>query len=152
MSYSQRERISHVARRLGFGVEPGIVQNATSVDGAIAAALDLSGTTPEPDELVVPETLEEARTPQQRSAPYLYWFSQMVSGPRRIEERLTWFWHDHFATSIRKVNMPYLMFLQHLTLRKHATGSFTDLLYAVATYPAMLVYLDGSDNQKGAIT
>ena len=151
MPYSQQEQISHVARRLGFGVEPEIVANATSVDDAVGAALDLSGTTPEPDNLVAPKDLEEARTPQQRSAPYLYWFTQMVTGPRRIEERLAWFWHDHFATSIRKVNMPYLMFTQHLTLRKHATGSFADLLYAMATDPAMLVYLDGRENQKGSI-
>ncbi|VAW03600.1 hypothetical protein MNBD_ACTINO01-1408, partial [hydrothermal vent metagenome] len=84
MAYSQQEQISHVARRLGFGVEPGIVENATSVDDAVVAALDLSGTTPAPDNLVVPADLEEARTPQQRTAPYLYWFTQMVSGPRRI--------------------------------------------------------------------
>lgn len=151
MSYSTQEQISHVARRLGFGVEPEIVENATDIDDAIAAVLDLSGTTPAPDNLVVPVDLEEARTPQQRTAPYLYWFTQMVTGPRRIEERLTWFWHDHFATSLRKVNMAYLMFLQHLTLRQHATGNFADLLYAIATDPAMLVYLDGRENQKGAI-
>jgi uncharacterized protein (DUF1800 family) len=151
MEYSTQERISHVARRLGFGVEPGIVENATGVEDAISAALDLSGTTPEPDNLVVPSDLEEARTPEQRAASYLYWFTQMVTGPRRIEERLAWFWHDHFATSIRKVNVPYLMFTQHLTIRRHATGSFADLLYAIATDPAMLVYLDGRENQKGAI-
>ena len=41
---------------------------------------------------------------------------------RMIEERLVWFWHDHFATSIAKVRFPYLMWQQHLTLRQHATG------------------------------
>jgi uncharacterized protein (DUF1800 family) len=59
---------------------------------------------------------------------------------------MTWFWHDHFATSVAKVRAPYLMYQQHLTLRQHATGNFADLLRAVAKDPAMLLYLDGITN------
>lgn len=151
MAYSERERISHVARRLGFGVEPEILATATSTDEAIAAAVDLTTPTPVPTDLVPPIDTDDARSPEQRQAPYRYWLTQMVTGPRRIEERLTWFWHDHFATSIRKVAIPYLMYRQHVTLRMHATGSFSDLLGAIAVDPAMLVYLDGVQNQRGAI-
>jgi uncharacterized protein (DUF1800 family) len=60
-----------------------------------------------------------------------------------VEERLVWFWHDHFATSIAKVPSPYLMWQQHVTIREHATGSFATLLKAMSRDPAMLVYLDG---------
>jgi uncharacterized protein (DUF1800 family) len=63
-----------------------------------------------------------------------------------IEERLVWFWHDHFATSLQKVRAPYLMYRQHLTIRQHATGSFAELLHAVAKDPAMLLFLDGVTN------
>ena len=52
----------------------------------------------------------------------------MASPDRMIEERLVWFWHDHFATSLAKVLQPYLMWKQHLTLRQHATGNFADML------------------------
>ncbi len=149
MSYSERERISHVARRIGFGVEPAIVK-ALSVDEAIAMALDLSVPTPPPDP-VAPADMDEARSPEQREAPYRYWFAQLVDGPRRIEERLTWFWHDHFATGIQKVKVPYLMFVQHATIRKLATGSFAELLHAIAVDPAMLIYLDGVQNAAGRI-
>lgn len=149
MTYTDRERISHVARRLGFGVEPEIARSAT-VDQALSSVLDLSGTTP-PAEAAPPVDREDARSREQRVAPYEYWFTQMISGPRRVEERLCWFWHDHFATSIRKVVVPYLMFKQHITIRQHATGSFADLLHAIATDPAMLVYLDGVENQIGSI-
>ncbi len=145
MDYSERERISHVARRLGFGVEPEIVEGAADVDEAISMALDLSTPTP-PPEPVAPSDMDEARSPEQREAPYRYWFTQLVGGPRRIEERLTWFWHDHFATGIQKVKVPYLMFVQHATIRKLATGSFADLLGAIAIDPAMLIYLDGVQN------
>jgi uncharacterized protein (DUF1800 family) len=151
MAYSDRERISHVARRIGFGVEPAIIGSAASIDDAIASSLDLSTPTPEPTDLVAPVDFDDSRSREQRQAPYRYWLTQMITGPRRIEERLTWFWHDHFATSIRDVQVPYLMYVQHLTLRRYATGSFADLLYAVATDPAMLIYLDGNQNQEGAI-
>ena len=151
MEYSENERISHVARRLGFGIEPEILNNSNTVDDAITATLDLTEETPEPTDLVTPIDLDSSKTPQQRQAPFRYWFTQMIEGPRRIEERLTWFWHDHFATSDRDVKMPYMMYVQHLMLRKHATGNFADLLYEVATDPAMLFYLDGVQNKVGSI-
>ncbi|MFV1999869.1 MAG: DUF1800 family protein, partial [Acidimicrobiia bacterium] len=151
MVYSKQEQISHVARRLGFGVEPAIIMDAASTDDAIATALDTSTPTP-PAQLPDPPTdLEDARSPEQRSAPSVYWFTQMISGPNRIEERLAWFWHDHFSTSVRKVKVPYLMFKQHITIRNSATGNFRDLLYDVATDAAMLLYLDGAKNTKDAI-
>ncbi len=78
--------------------------------------------------------------------PVQSWITSMVESPRLIEERLLWFWHDHFATAIQKVRIPYLLWRQHLTLREHATGSFRELLSAVSTDPAMLLYLDGARN------
>jgi len=151
MVHSTQEKISHVARRLGFGVEPDIITVATSLDGAISAALDTSTPTPSAQLPEPPSDLEDARSPEQRSAPYVYWFTQMISGPNRIEERLTWFWHDHFATGLRKVKVPYLMFKQHITVRNDATGNFRDLLYNIATDAAMLLYLDGAQNTRDAI-
>ncbi|CAN0394749.1 unnamed protein product, partial [Phaeothamnion confervicola] len=68
----------------------------------------------------------------------------MADPGRMIDERLTWFWHDHFATSLAKVPVPYLLWRQHLTIREHALGNFAELLKAVAKDPAMLVYLDGT--------
>jgi uncharacterized protein (DUF1800 family) len=62
-----------------------------------------------------------------------------------------WFWHDHFATSLQKVRIPYLMWQQHATVRAHATGRFDELLKAIARDPAMLFYLDGRSNEKDAI-
>jgi uncharacterized protein (DUF1800 family) len=76
-----------------------------------------------------------------------WWLGQMQTNPRLIEERLVWFWHDHFATSLAKVRVPYLMHQQHATVRALATGSFADLLHAMAKDPAMLLYLDGISNE-----
>jgi hypothetical protein len=59
------------------------------------------------------------------------------------------FWHNHFATSLAKVQRPDLMFRQNCLLRRHALGKFGPLLQAVSKDPAMLIWLDSNSNVKG---
>jgi uncharacterized protein (DUF1800 family) len=73
----------------------------------------------------------------------------MLHSRAPLREKLTLFWHGHFATSYLKVETSFLMHRQLDTLRRHALGSFRDLVLAVAQDPAMLVYLDGESNTKG---
>src|SRR6202040_1391017 len=75
-----------------------------------------------------------------------WWADRMLRTPRPLEEKLTLFWHDHFATSQEKVLHFDLMLGQNETLRRHASGNFHDLLVAVAQDPAMLIWLDNKDN------
>ena len=79
-----------------------------------------------------------------------WWANRMLTSPRPLQEKLTLFWHGHFATSEEKVHDFRKMQLQNETLRQHANGNFRDLLLAVAKDPAMLAYLDASANIKGA--
>ena len=78
----------------------------------------------------------------------LWWADRMVATPRPLEEKMTLFWHGHFATSETKVRDYRKLLLQNQTLRDHATGNFRDLLLAVMRDPAMLVYLDNGQNVK----
>ncbi len=78
-----------------------------------------------------------------------WWAERMLLTPRPLQEKLTLFWHDHFATSQEKVTNYELMLAQNETLRRHAAGNFRDLLIAIARDPAMLVWLDNRDNVKG---
>lgn len=78
-----------------------------------------------------------------------WWGERMLLTPRPLQEKLTLFWHDHFATSQEKVLNYELMLAQIQTLRKHASGNFRELLVAVAQDPAMLIWLDNRDNVKG---
>lgn len=73
----------------------------------------------------------------------------MLLTPRPLEEKLTLFWHDHFATSQEKVVNYELMLRQIQTLRTHANGNFHKMLVAVAQDPAMLIWLDNRENVKG---
>ena len=78
----------------------------------------------------------------------LWWADRMVATPRPLEEKMTLFWHGHFATSETKVRDYRKLLLQNQTLREHATGNFRDLLLAVMRDPGMLVYLDNGQNVK----
>ena len=79
-----------------------------------------------------------------------WWGGRMLDTRRPLEEKMTLFWHGHFATIESKVRDYRKMLLQNETLRAHATGNFRDLMVAVAQDPAMLYFLDAGVNVKGA--
>jgi uncharacterized protein (DUF1800 family) len=79
-----------------------------------------------------------------------WWMDRMLRTGHPLQEKMTLFWHGHFATGEEKVR-DYRKLKQQLdTLRAGALGSFRDLLTAVAKDPAMLVFLDATHNVKGA--
>ncbi len=77
-----------------------------------------------------------------------WWLERMASGPRPLQEKMTLFWHGHFATSIQKVKSPYLMYKQNEIFRQKGTGKWLDLLTAVSKDPAMLIWLDGARSNR----
>jgi uncharacterized protein (DUF1800 family) len=64
-----------------------------------------------------------------------------------LAERMAWFWHGHFATSIQKVLFAKLMYDQNDTFRRAGRGDFRDLAQAMIIDPAMLIWLDGQANR-----
>ena len=76
------------------------------------------------------------------------WLYRMIHTPRPLLERMTLFWHDHFATSIVKVVNPSAMQRQNALLRSHALGDFKAMLEAVGKDPAMLTWLDATANRR----
>jgi uncharacterized protein (DUF1800 family) len=79
-----------------------------------------------------------------------WWLREMVSTPSPLTERMTLFWHGHFATSQQKVRSPRLMYRQNVLLRREALGNFATLLHDVARDPAMLIYLDNAGSRRQA--
>ena len=76
------------------------------------------------------------------------WLKRMAFGPRPLQEKLTLFWHGHFATSAQKVQRANYMWGQIQTFREHASGSWLKMLEAVAKDPAMLVWLDQAQSRR----
>lgn len=78
-----------------------------------------------------------------------WWVTRMLQTKVPLREKMTLFWHDHFATSLQKVNQPILMIWQNDLFRHNATGNFKSLTHAVLMDPAMTRYLDTQDSKKG---
>ncbi len=74
------------------------------------------------------------------------WMDRMATSPAQLREKMTLFWHGHFACRVRQ---PGPALSLHNTTRKHALGKFPDLLLAVSQEPAMLEFLNNRQNHKG---
>jgi len=75
----------------------------------------------------------------------LWWLDRMVRSQRPLQEKLTLFWHNHFAT--RDEPAP-LMLEQNRTLRHHALGHFDELLGAMTNDPALAGFLSLLDSDR----
>jgi len=78
----------------------------------------------------------------------VWWANRMLTTSRPLEEKLTLFWHGHFATGDAKVRDYRMMLAQNRMLRANASGRLRELLVGILKDPAMLVYLDNGENVK----
>jgi uncharacterized protein (DUF1800 family) len=165
----------HLANRAGFGATPAEIAELThmGVEKAVARFVDfesVSDPTPAP-EWAKPDPeraaklaaarkageeerrrlqREEQQAQRQRIVELRgWWLQRMAKGPRPLQERMTLFWHGHFATSVEKVRDAYLMWRQNELFRRLATGNWLQLLTEVGKDPAMLIYLDQAQSRKG---
>ncbi len=74
------------------------------------------------------------------------WISEMAVTTNPLREKMSLFWHDHFAC---KPKTSYMTSSYLELIRKEALGSFRSLLHGVAKEPAMLLYLNNQQNRKG---
>jgi len=78
-----------------------------------------------------------------------WWYERMVNSPRPLEEKMTLFWHGHFAASAQKVRTSRFIYDLNQLFREQGMGNFKALTLAVGQSPAMLRYLDNDRNVKG---
>jgi uncharacterized protein (DUF1800 family) len=100
------------------------------------------------DKLTAPLAQSIARAnsgPQARG----WWAYRILYSPQPLREKLTLFWHNHFATSNAKVNNAGYMLGQYDLMHRHALGNFRALLQEISKDPAMMVWLDTSLSKKG---
>ena len=71
-----------------------------------------------------------------------WWLDRMRVSVDPLEEKMSLFWHGHFATSAVKVQDAYFMWRQNQTFREHARGNFGVLVKAISRDPAMIQWLD----------
>jgi uncharacterized protein (DUF1800 family) len=85
-----------------------------------------------------------------RSSFKKWWIGQMINQNRSIREKMVLFWHNHFATESIEVSIAQYVYRHHKLLRSSALGNFKDLTKKITLDPAMLIYLNGQNNNKTA--
>jgi len=144
------EKAAHLFRRATFGASWRTVQQAVeSSPSTVVSAIVNQGEDQkrfEDDYEALREEVIRSGDPRQFKALWIY---RMLYSPHPLRERLTLFWHNHFATSNAKVNDLALMQRQIDTLREHALGHFGEMLQEMTRDPAMMLWLDSATNKKG---
>ncbi|HXX62941.1 MAG TPA: DUF1800 domain-containing protein [Bacteroidota bacterium] len=77
-----------------------------------------------------------------------WWIGLMLNQQLSIREKMTLFWHNHFVTAIATVADPRYSYQYVALLRRNVLGNFKSLVDSITQDGAMLVYLNGTNNQK----
>lgn len=166
-----RTLAAHLLNRAGFGALPEEVDRATAagMETTVDALLDFDKVTEAflpPDTPEIPEGARRklaALPPEERRLKVQqfqrenresieetrgWWIRRMLHSRAPLREKLTLFWHGHFATSANDVKMARHMFNQNEFLRANCLGNFRALVLGISRDPAMLKYLDNNTNRK----
>ena len=164
-STAERREISRLVHRFGFGPKPGEfatliaggVQNARNtlltppaIDPGLAGVIspDLPDLGPFPPSNTPARVTFAQNMRKQNSDLIFWWLDRMVLANHGLTEKMVWFWHGHWATSIGKVEYSLPMKTQNETLRKYSLGNFADMAQAMLQDGALQFWLDGNQNQK----
>ena len=147
----------HFLGRIGFAPLPSDVNHVVGRDQAdvVDEILNLNRDLPAtPDRLLVADRMNF----QANSQNLGWWLNRMIqsritgatpSTPDPLLEKLTMFWHGHFATEFPGVDDALLMFEQNQILRAGAFGDFAQLCTDISLHGAMLIYLNNESNVQG---
>ncbi|MCH8274788.1 MAG: DUF1800 domain-containing protein [Armatimonadetes bacterium] len=149
---TERERIAHILRRFGLGASRAELDfyEKLGVEGALDRLINYE----KHDEGFDVSVWEFANRNNDRinlAPPHVvqWWTLRMLVTERPLQEKLTLFWHDHFAISGSKVGAGPMIHLYLETLRKNANGNFHTMLKDISRDPAMILWLDSNTNVRG---
>ena len=145
--------MAHLMRRAGFGASRDELEErvAKGYEATVEELLD-------PERFNIPKVdrailfryepvVEVAGAPTNASSHVIY---HMITSKRPLEEKMTLFWQQIFATGNSKVDNPPEMTRQVDMFRTCGMGNYRDLLVELSTDPAMLYWLDNNENHKDA--
>ncbi len=145
--------MAHLMRRAGFGAHRDELERrlATGYEQTVEELLDPEKhDIPEVDEEVLfryMPNLEYCTSPRLGRMEVIY---RMMNSQRPLEEKMSLFWHQLFATGEAKINKAQEMVDQMALFRKYGMGSYQELLVELARNPAMIYWLDNNENHKDA--
>jgi len=147
---TDREKCAHLLRRLGLGASEAELDYYLQggFKGAVEHLVNYDAT---PEGFDMPIESVAAGAKNRIAIPGIvgWWILRLVQTRRPLQEKMTLFWHNHFATSAEKVKVPLNMYQQNEIFRRNAVGNFRTLLSEVSKDPAMIVWLDNEYNKVG---
>lgn len=157
---AKRLEIARLSHRFAFGPRPG--EFAAALDAGVSATRQKVLTVPATDagaaRVVEPLITDLGSRPKPNTAeiiPFvtglrnqteqltLWWLDRMALSDHGLTEKMTWFWHGHWATSITKVDHPLAMYKQNQVFRQFALGNFSQMSRAMINDAALQYWLDG---------
>ena len=163
---------THLLKRLTFGVKPADVRQAVQdgltvtlqrllkLDAVPGPPLNVYATAAKPDPDVpfgksfVTAPINPALPPEYYNARNdtfkVWWVGNLLQQNTNITEKMTLFWHNHFAVETSTVEIVQAMHQYYVLLRENCLGNFKTLATKVTLNPAMLRYLNGYLNSKTA--
>jgi uncharacterized protein (DUF1800 family) len=145
------EHAAHLLRRAGFGGNPQEIGDleARGREGAVDYLINYTQIDNSAMESLLASSFDFSDQREIKNGEIRrWWYTRLVNTRRQFEEKLTLFWHNHFATSSSKVQ-DFFMLNQNIVLRQHALDRFDDLLLRVSQDAAMLIWLDNITNVLG---
>jgi len=145
-----RREAAHLLRRAGFGASREEINKAVEqgIEAAVEGLFDEATDEEEAFQTTFAAINGRLMNFEEPEAGQAWWVYRMLQTRVPLREKLTLFWHGHFATNYGKVDNMTLMHRQIETIRRHAWGNVRDLTLALAKDPAMLVWLDGESSTK----
>lgn len=145
------KKVGHVYRRAAFGATWDELQSGLKLGPQALVDRLLKGGERSPvydaeTEQFLAAAAKKFNAGQQAAG---WWLYRMMHGGHPLREKLTLFWHNHFATSNAKVRNVGYMVGQYELMYKYALGNFAQLLQAISKDPAMMVWLDTVESKKG---
>lgn len=163
---------AHLLRRTGFGLKKSEIDIllTMNMNSAVNKVLTVPANPPAPPvnnynnpdytDAVVPagqtwtnqplNPLDLSAEPYRIESWRAWWYDLMLGQNISILERMTLFWHNHFATQTEVVTWGRAVYEMNQLLRDNALGNFKQLVKSVTTEGMMLVYLNGFLNTQGA--
>ena len=159
----QRLETSRLFNRFGFGPRPG--EYAQALKNGVASTRTQLLTVPAVDAgaatVIEPEITDLGKRPApntkeivpfaiamrfQTQQMVMWWLDRMAVSDHGLTEKMTWFWHGHWATSVQKLNYAMPLFKQNKTMRTYCLGNFTSMTKAMINDGALQFWLDGQEN------
>ena len=144
-----RREVAHLLRRLTFGPTAAEVDAAerAGFETTLRALLVRAPFEDVPDLGASADRKDRKQQREQVTELTRWWLTRMAE---RNDDKLTFFWHGHWATSVRKVRSAHLMLAQLRTLNRYGAGDTGPLVRAMLRDPALILWLDGQKNTRKA--